>query len=542
MNEQVISRDSGNAQAQNRPNRAALLAAILAGIAAFALLAWKFNWICDDAFISFRYAKNLANGNGLCYNPGSHTPVEGYSNPLWTLLMALFEALRLDVTVWSRIISVLCGGALIVHVTRYTRRAFSLGFGQTAAASLFLATLPTVAVWSTSGLESMPACLLIFMTYERLLGSSTKPHGIHAALLGTCLCLIRADGPGFLALILAAAAFTWFFRGKKGALLRASLVVAAAATAAVAIHVAWRYSYYNDFVPNTAHVKAGLSMIRIERGVYYVMSLFLAVPSLALVLIFSLLPRSSPSRPPAAGALWMTFATAAYAIYVGGDFMTMGRFLLPAMPFAAVLFAGVLCGPRVKRTSFVALFAFTVLALSMLPCFDLNPIPRAAREKFHFRWGDSEYRTEHAIWEAMKRNTETWTFLGKELKRFTKPGESIVLGPIGAQGYYSDLFIYDIYGLTNRDVLKSSGPPKRNNPGHDCSVPITHFLKHQPTYLAAYIVDSGSTKNSSELWKQWQEIPISRNIKIETNALGPDSGFGPGKELLLLRYLPAQGR
>ncbi len=46
--------------------------------------------VTDDAYISFRYAYNLAVGNGLVFNPGEH--VEGFSNPLWTLLLAGFFA------------------------------------------------------------------------------------------------------------------------------------------------------------------------------------------------------------------------------------------------------------------------------------------------------------------------------------------------------------------------------------------------------------------------------------------------------------------
>src|SRR5207244_12236047 len=42
----------------------------------------------DDAYISYRYAQNLARGNGLVFNPGER--VEGYSNLLHVLLLAPF--------------------------------------------------------------------------------------------------------------------------------------------------------------------------------------------------------------------------------------------------------------------------------------------------------------------------------------------------------------------------------------------------------------------------------------------------------------------
>src|SRR6188768_521911 len=41
----------------------------------------------DDAYISYLYAKNLVSGHGLVFNPGEH--VEGYSNPLYVLLMTI---------------------------------------------------------------------------------------------------------------------------------------------------------------------------------------------------------------------------------------------------------------------------------------------------------------------------------------------------------------------------------------------------------------------------------------------------------------------
>src|SRR5262245_54883150 len=37
----------------------------------------------DDAYISYRFARNLARGLGLVYNPGER--VEGYTNFLWTV-------------------------------------------------------------------------------------------------------------------------------------------------------------------------------------------------------------------------------------------------------------------------------------------------------------------------------------------------------------------------------------------------------------------------------------------------------------------------
>ena len=47
----------------------------------------RYWWLADDAMISMRYARNLAEGLGLVWNAGER--VEGYTNLLWTLFMAL---------------------------------------------------------------------------------------------------------------------------------------------------------------------------------------------------------------------------------------------------------------------------------------------------------------------------------------------------------------------------------------------------------------------------------------------------------------------
>ena len=56
--------------------------------------AWSLGWTCDDAYISFRYAKNFVDGNGLVFNlDPNEAPVEGYTNFSWTMWLAIGIAL-----------------------------------------------------------------------------------------------------------------------------------------------------------------------------------------------------------------------------------------------------------------------------------------------------------------------------------------------------------------------------------------------------------------------------------------------------------------
>ena len=106
------------------------------------------SFVCDDAFISFRYAQNLAQGHGLVFNLGER--VEGYTNFLWTLLLGLIVAVGARPEVVSIWISgtFMVGAVLAVVWLGYHRKGDYLFTG------LLLATNGGIATWATGGLET----------------------------------------------------------------------------------------------------------------------------------------------------------------------------------------------------------------------------------------------------------------------------------------------------------------------------------------------------------------------------------------------------
>src|SRR5690349_4263604 len=54
----------------------------------------------DDAYITYRYAENLATGHGLVFNAAT-APVEGYSNLSWIIVLAGLARLGQDLTIWA---------------------------------------------------------------------------------------------------------------------------------------------------------------------------------------------------------------------------------------------------------------------------------------------------------------------------------------------------------------------------------------------------------------------------------------------------------
>ena len=108
-------------------------------------------------------------------------------------------------------------------------------------------------IWATSGLAAMPTALAAFGCYERLLGDPARPRGLQAGAFGLLAALVRADGALWVGLVFLSAGLLWLLDGRPRALLRALVAGAAVVAVGVGAHVAWRYAYYGDVVPNTAH-------------------------------------------------------------------------------------------------------------------------------------------------------------------------------------------------------------------------------------------------------------------------------------------------
>ena len=533
--------------------------ALVAALALYAALAWRFNFVCDDAYISFRYSRHLAEGHGLVFNLGRKPPVEGYSNFLWVLLCAAFEWVHFAPALGSRLVSFLCGVVLILSVQHFAARRLGLQPRAQLATGLFMASLPATGVWATSGLATMPTVLCVFLAYQALLGDPTCARGFQAGLAMLATALLRADGAAWGLVLLGTGTLLWILRGRPSGLLRAMMIAGGVLALGVALHLFWRHSFYGLWLPNTARVKAGFSPARLHRGLLYLATMTMAMP--ALLLLAGLVPRRLrfdrvhvwiPS-------LAMVVAAAGYAVWVGGDFMPFGRFLMPALPFLTLLLACVLCESAGKAGAsrlVLPLAGIALPTLSLLAAFDITPFPDSLRKRLDFRLDRPDWQSEVARWADMRANTERWVVLGRALGMHTKLGESMIIGGMGAQAYYSELFVYDNYGLVTPEVVEQGRIIENASPGHDMRV-ATEFFYPPPhgnfhdkiTYLGAAVVASADHRGSpgqkppswAYLWsddfQQWWSGGTQRQYVDEiTIPLQPVDGFPEGALLLLMRF------
>ncbi|MEM9801098.1 MAG: hypothetical protein AAGA20_12295 [Planctomycetota bacterium] len=477
-----------------------LAAALVLALVPFALLAWRFDFVCDDAYITFRYARNFAEGRGLVYNPGVDPPVEGYSEFLWAVLVRFGFDLGLAPELASRVLSLLSGAALIVLVVLALARRFAPSPAALLTSALVLGTAPPLAVWSTGGMATMPTALLavlLFLVAHRPLvgGASTLRRAILVGVIAALLALTRADAALLVALALTPPIVVGL-AVRRPALWRPALIGAVIGAAAFFAHMAWRSSVYGDWVPNTARVKLGFSARAAERGLDYVVSAFLSMPGLGLAfaggVIGALLARRRVGTSAAIAAAGMVVGVTAYAITSGGDFMCFARFLVPAIPFAVLGFGALLFRVESRTRIGAAALGLATAILSLLAAFDVHVVPESTRLAFHFRHnqrlsGVALSTSEVEQWRNMDERAAIWAETGRGLARYAPPESSLVYGAVGAIGYFSNLFIYDRNGLVTREVALREPHETLRSPGHDKVVPPTFFLRDEPTYLDAGI-------------------------------------------------------
>lgn len=523
----------GAAPATGAAPRAPFAPFLLAWIP-YAVLVKAFWFVTDDAFISFRYAKNWADGMGLRYNPGEAVPVEGYSNFLWVAWCALVERLHGDVAFWAPLASFVAGSVLLWLVYRTLRAGMSVSGTVAVLATLALGTFAPFFIWSTSGLETMPFVLAVFVAFERLaVRRDDSGAAWIAGVAALAAALIRVEGMAWVVLVFLGAAATRRLedRAVAGPLLRAGAIVLPGFVA----FLLWRHAYHGDWVANTAAAKVGVSAAVIGRGLEYVATFVLTFLTPLLLVPASVVALRPERRALGLPLVGLTAASYGYAAAVGGDFMAMGRLLAPGWPFATLLFGGLLArlaerGPgRLAGTTALAAGAIVV---ALLPAVDVHLAPESVRRRFNVReyWG--KYWSEIEYWNVMRLNGARWKRLGMALREYAPPGASVVAPGIGYIGYFSGLVIHDQAGLVDREVAHRP-VGELTAPGHDKAVPPEFFLSREPDLMSPVLVREGPEleRTRATLEAEADRLRTDFGADYEVVLYEPFGGHPPPREM-----------
>ncbi len=487
---------------------------LLLALALLGVLVWRTDFLIDDAFISFRYARNWAEHGVPAFHPDAQPPVEGYSNFLWVLLLRWGYELGWSLESVSRVLGILCGGATLVGLHGFLSRSLELRPLPVFLATLTLAASPPFAVWCTGGLETTLFAALAFAAYALLVrrGGAGRPlSGLLAGLAGLGVALTRVEG--FLwVLVLAGCAWIANAKSPEGTArrkLRFALFFGVYLVGFTAF-LLWRHGVYGEWVANTVHAKAGISWEVLLRGLKTSASYLLLLPQalVALALLPWIARGSRCGAALGAGGVFVAFL--GYHTLVGGDWMAFFRFMAPATPILAVLLG--LLFERLSRPLAVGCAA-ACLGSAVLPLFGGSIVPSGIREALYFREFPGGYRTEWQQYQRSVHNLETvFVPLGRALGQIAGEGDSLTFGAIGAVGWHSDMRLYDRNGLIDREVARSAGSSESMTAGHDKRVPRAWFLEHEPTMFHAVLVPGEVGPQGSESYQRAWQAALGQTI------------------------------
>lgn len=491
MREGDESRTGGKAPASRRPGLASLIAAVAIGVALLVhLRQWAF-W-CDDAFISFRYARNLGQHGELVYNLAPYERVEGYTNFLWVLILGVFDALGLVpervapiLTALSSLAALLLVALIGAQLRRRFRPARASKRSDTSPfepcdllAPALLVTVPEFVVWASSGLETSFALALGLLAVWLWLGGRIEPAAVATAATG----LTRPDG----VLWIAAFGLGWLVvvglerrRGSARGLAipwRRVAIAAALFVLPLVAALAFRRVYYGEWLPNTWAVKQHGAALRDVYGVGYLE--FWAV-NLGVVAVAPLLLLLRPRHLP---VLLPMLVQLGWAWSIGGDFMAYGRFLLPATTLLALMIGLALAEFREARAW--TKHAWVVLA-ALLLLASAGRIParlQADHADAHLHLDEHSPGFESV--DAMHRFAVVRLAAGRLLAERVPADTLITVGAAGAMPYASMLPAFDSYGLVDPGVVAVSKPRTQGaRPGHQLHAPIQYMKAHQPDLM-----------------------------------------------------------
>jgi hypothetical protein len=467
-----------------KPEVRATLLFLLVIAAALVLLILQarhfFPFIADDAFISMRYSQRLLEGKGLTWS--SNQRVEGYSNLLWVLLCAGLGKLGMDLLHAARLLGILPTLLAFASIVAYIRINFTperRPFAAVCSLIPFALSSP-IAVWMIGGLEQALLIGLLgwaFVAVTYYIKTDKLSSLGWASLLLAAVTLTRADGLIFPLLIAFALLITQSLRRNDrvphpsrfrlmrwvGSSIAPASLVLIGPVIAYAAQLAFRLSYYHDWLPNTAYVKVSFSLHRLVTGTHYLAKgTFSEFALMALAIIGCIqLWRTAQGRALAILYLIGGLGTIAYLVLIGGDIFPAVRHFVPIiliMCFAAAHAS--LCAYNSRG----ALLTSRAAALACLALLVL-----ASRI------------------QARKADTERWEWKNRELglyiRQHFKPNALLVADAAGATPFYSHLDAIDPLGLNDYHIAHQASLRKGSGLiGHELG-DGKYVLDHDPDII-----------------------------------------------------------
>ncbi len=459
-----------------RFSRPALFALVLLVFASLQFIC-GLNEVWDDSFIGMIYSRNIARGVGPVFlplsqnEPNAFSYVEGYSNPLWTFLIAGMYLFPGSVFFWMRLASFLSAALLALSCSGLFRELIGdehrllPGWLQWLPALLILLNR-SVFAYTKSGMETVffTALVITALWHTLRLRSDTAAREYWLnALLWVAVALTRPEG-----IMFGGAALLFLGLATHGQRDRAGRVVHWLVPFAVSLlaFLLWRHAYYGEWLPNTFYAKVAINsnetsagwVAIFAKGAAYALRYFVTdLP--AAVLAFAIAGLAWARR--LSGRALALFALAVlgnlfFIVFVGGDFWAQSRLLqvtsailttLGAVPIAMIAL-GKSVEPGITKPlkrRWAVVLALLLLVLQPLPW--LFTLPGL--------YGDMPIWSAVRLRETLTARHLTPAFLlGKWMKENLPPGAVLGVDQAGQIPYYCDREVIDLLGLNDHHLAR----------------------------------------------------------------------------------------
>ncbi len=440
--------------------------AIPLALVVFAALALPFvEYRTDDTFIFLRYARNLAAGDGLAFNPGE--PVYGFTSPLWVFVLALPAALGLPAIPAAKMMAFAGGIAAIVAFAALARRRLPPAIA--GAATIAFAANAWLVRWSAAAMESALVTALVVAGLARHAAEVDDDRRAPiAALIFALAVLARPES----ALLLVFALGLELLGGRWPR--RRAIAGAAIAALVLAPWFLYALATFGSIVPVTAAAKGRLSLAGVDidplRDVGRAVAATSGLEALLMVAgaVAIIAARGAGRREAVPGCtllrrhgpalLWLAGLP---LLYLVTGFDVLSRYSLPLIP--VVVLYGFMGLARLLRSERALIGAGSLLAALVLV---QNGIVLARVVYPH------THRFSRGVEECLGG-------LGRWCRQNTPPGTAIAIADIGAFGYYSERRVIDLAGLVTPELV----PIVDEHPIDEIAAELLFAGRFRPEYL-----------------------------------------------------------
>jgi hypothetical protein len=431
--------------------------------------------LSDDAYIAFRYARNLVHHGSLSWNLGE-PPIEGFTSLGYVLLIAFGDIMGLDALGWSQLLGLIGFGVACIGTAVLAGNVTGGNAIATTIAAVLLAVCPPLAFWSRGGMETVLFTATLAFAMAAWVRDDRRGDSRGVSSLTFFLAsIMRPEAVGMWAIAVA-------FDMRPGGRRRSRLLAWWPYVALLGLLLVWKLYYFGDALPNTYHAKSGGGVTALGAGLVYAFRFLQAYGwlGLAIAAVALLVPPSAGRR----GAWYVAACATAYVAYVvklGGDYQGGYRYLVPVLPMLVTLSAAGIAAlwdlarplSPVRRWAAVSIaFGLTFVGLAAPSAREIKARPLRLTRPWVL--------VDRDVVDKME-----FVMMGRSLERVMEPTESVGALAVGAIGYYSERPVLDLFGLNDREIARIPLQLERHDkwrPGH-MKGSAAVVLRRRPDYL-----------------------------------------------------------